>query len=167
MYQVGDQVLYGVNGVCNIVAREHRNVDRRRVEYFALEPIHQPEARFYVPTQNPAAVKKLQRILTVPELEALLSSDEDRRDAWIPDESQRKLRYKELINGCDRAALLSMIGTLYRHRQLQVQAGRKFHQCDENFLRDAQKLLESEFSLVLNISRDQIESYIKSRLNVI
>lgn len=167
MYQVGDQVLYGVNGVCSIVAREHRNVDRRRVEYFVLEPIHQPEARFYVPTQNPAAVKKLQHILTVPELEALLSSEQAHQNMWIPDENQRKLRYKELINGYDRAALLSMIGTLYHHRQLQVQAGRKFHQCDENFLRDAQKLLESEFSLVLNISQDQIESYIKSRLNVI
>lgn len=167
MYQLGDQVLYGIHGVCDVVALEHRNVDRKQVEYYVLEPIRQRGARYYVPTQNQAAVKKLQRIMTAPELEALLCSEEARRNAWIPDEGQRKLRYKDLISNGDRAALLSMIGTLYRHKKLQAEAGRKFHQCDENFLRDAQKLLESEFSLVLNIRPDQVENYIQTRLNVI
>lgn len=165
MYQVGDQVLYGIHGVCGIIGLEHRHLDRKKVEYYVLEPIRQPGSRFYVPTQNPAAVKKLQRVLTGPELEALLSSEEARMDTWIPDENQRKLRYRDIINAGDRAALLSMIGTLYRQKKLQEMAGRKFHQCDENFLRDAQKLLESEFSLVLNIQQSQIGDYLQSKLN--
>lgn len=58
VYQVGDQVLYGIHGVCRILELEVRSVDRKKVEYYVLEPLEQPGARFYVPTQNQAAVDR-------------------------------------------------------------------------------------------------------------
>ena len=166
MYQVGDQVLYGIHGVCGIVGTEKRSIDRKKVEYFILEPVNQPDARYYVPTQNQAALNKLRRIMTPQELDALLCSDEVRQDCWISDENQRKSRYKDLINSGDRGALLSMVRTLHQHRDAQAAAGRKFHLCDENFLRDAQKLLESEFSLVLGIEPAQVGPYVLQKLNI-
>ena len=32
MYQIGDRVVYGIHGVCGIVAVEHRKMDRKNVE---------------------------------------------------------------------------------------------------------------------------------------
>ena len=166
VYQVGDQVLYGIPGVCRILELEVRSVDRKKVEYYVLEPLEQPGARFYVPTQNQAAVAKLRKMMDAAQINALLASDAVRADAWIADENQRKLRYRSLINGGDRAALLCMVRTLHRHKQEQTAAGRKFHLCDENFLHDAEKLLSAEFSLALQIQPGEVGTYIKNAMGI-
>lgn len=165
MLEVGNQVVYGIHGVCTIVDVEQRTVDRKKVEYFVLEPVEQTGARFYVPRHNQIAVSKLRPLLCADELDALLRSEETQRDTWIADENQRKLKYRELINGGDRAALICMIRCLLKHKTAQLAAGRKFHLCDENFLRDAQKLLSSEFSLILGIPQSEVGSYIENKLS--
>lgn len=165
MFQIGDQVVYGIHGVCCIRCLEERTVDRRRIKYFALEPLDQPGARFYVPAENPAALAKLRHLISRADLDVLLSSEEIRQSSWIADENQRKQRYRELINSGDRVELLRMINSLHQHKTEQTAAGRKFHLCDENFLRDAQKLLDAEFSLVLDIHPAEVGEYILSRMN--
>lgn len=165
MFQIGDQVVYGIHGVCSIIALEERTVDRKKIKYFALEPLDQPGARYYVPSENPAALSKLRHLINREDLETLLSSDEIRQSCWIADENQRKQRYRELINSSDRVALLRMINTLHQHKKEQAALGRKFHLCDENFLRDAEKLLNAEFSLVLDILPSEVEGYILATLD--
>lgn len=160
MYQIGDRVVYGSHGVCTIVSEEERLIDRKRIRYFVLEPIHQSTAQYLVPAENPAALAKLRHLISKEELSALLASSEIRESCWIPDENVRKQRYRELITSSDRVALLRMINTLHQHKVRQVEAGRKFHLCDENFLHDAEKLLTAEFSLVLGIEPSEVEGYI-------
>ena len=98
------------------------------------------------------------------ELLELLHSEQVRNYPWIADEGQRKLRFKELINSGDRAQIMGMIGSLHRHREEQLAAGRKFHQSDENFLNDAQKLLNSEFALVFELDPGEVGSFILREL---
>lgn len=165
MLAIGSQVIYGIHGVCSIIDVEIRTVDRKKVEYFVLTPSEQPHARFYVPMHNEVALSKLRPLLSREELEALLASEAAHNNCWIDDENRRKLKYRELINSADRAALISMIRALHQHRENQLSAGRKFHICDDNFLRDAKKILTSEFSLVLGISPGEVEEYIEKKLN--
>lgn len=164
MLQVGMQVVYGIHGVCTIIDSEIRRVDLKNVEYLVLEPKEQPGARFYVPAHNQAALSKLRPLLTLQELEALLASEDTHRDCWVAEENRRKQLYRELLNGGDRAALISMIRALHAHRESQLAAGRKFHMCDENFLSDAKKLLESEFSMILGIPKSEVGLYIEKRI---
>ena len=72
MYCIGDQVIYGIHGVCRIVAEDCRTVDRKHLNYLVLEPEGQAGARYLVPTHNAAAMGKLRKILTAEEMEALL-----------------------------------------------------------------------------------------------
>ena len=164
MLQIGSQVVYGIHGVCNIIGTELRSVDRKKVEYLILEPNDHLGARFYVPAHNEAALSKLRPVLTRDELESILTSDATHMDCWIPSENLRKLKYRELINNADCAALLAMIRVLYKHREDQLSAGRKFHLCDENFLRDAKKMLSSEISLVLELQRPDALAYIEKMI---
>lgn len=164
MYQIGDQVIYGSHGVCQIMGTEERTVDRKKIRYLVLEPVDQTGARFYVPAENPAALAKLRHVLDKGSLERLLQSAEIRQDCWIPDENQRKQRYRELIISADREELLKMIHTLHIHKKQQIEAGRKFHLCDETFLRDAEKLLNAEFSLVLGIQPSEVGDHILSSI---
>lgn len=164
MYQIGEKVIYGIHGVCVVADREERVIDRIRRTYLALEPVGQEGSRYLVPTHNEAAMAKLRRMLTREEFETLLASDQVRANGWIQDENQRKQLYRELITSGDRGRLMQMIRTLYRHRAAQTAAGRKCHLCDENFLRDAEKLLAGEVSLVMGLDPDAAKQYIRSRL---
>lgn len=164
MYQIGDWVVYGIHGVCHIVGTEKQLVNRKRTQYLVLEPLTQHESRFYLPMENPTAMSKLRSVLTKSELLELLVSDDARQDIWIPEESLRKQRYRELISSGDRVSLMNMITTLYRYKDAQLSAGRKFHQSDENFLRDAERLLASEVSLVMELPPLEAKEYLRQQL---
>lgn len=162
MYRIGEKVVYGIHGVCTVTELEIKTVDRQKVQYYVLEPLEQPGARYYIPTHNPAAVAKLSPLMTRAELASLL---EDRRipeGTWITDENQRKQRYRELIAGSNRSAVLAMVRALRAHKAEQLAQGRKFHLCDENFLRDAEKLLCAEFSVVLELSQQEAAAYLET-----
>lgn len=160
MYAVGEFVQYGIHGICRVCDVEERVMDRKKVQYLVLEPKEQAGSRYLVPTHNAAAMAKLRPVLSREALDALLRSEDVREDNWIADENQRKQYYRELINSGDRTALLRMICTLYRQKEAQLAAGRKVHLCDENFLRDARRLIDEEFALILGIAPTMVGEYI-------
>lgn len=164
MYQIGDKVIYGMHGVCLVADLEKRIVDKKEVTYLALEPAGQSGSRFLVPTHNAAAMAKVRPMLTREALEELFSSDVVKEDAWVRDESQRKQLYRELISSCDRQRLSQMISSLYRYRKTQTAAGKKFHMCDENFLRDAEKILAGEIASTLEIPSAEALKYLRNKL---
>ena len=164
MYQTGDRVVYGIHGVCDIIGLETQMIDRKEVTYLVLEPLAQPGSRYMVPSHNPAAMAKLKKMMTREELDSLIRSESVRVGSWISDESQRKQIYRELIGSGDRERLISMICTLYRHKAEQTAAGRKVHLCDDNFLRDAEKLLISEVSVVMDMDMDTAKKFIRTQL---
>ena len=164
MPEVGSMVLYGVHGVCKILNIEQRIVDRKPVEYLVLEPVNQPGAKFYIPRHNQAALSKLHPILTINEINSILTADRIMRKYWVDDESRRKQYYRDLLASGDRASLLCMVHNLHLHRKAQEEAGRKLHMCDETFLQDAQKLLRSEFSIILGIPENQVDAYIVNKV---
>lgn len=164
VFQIGDTVIYGIHGVCRIAALETQRINKQKVEYFVLVSEDQPGSKFYIPSGNPAALGKLRHLITKAQIDEILSAKWNSADVWIADENQRKMRYKELITGADPAELVGMVRCLHQHRLEQASAGRKFHLCDENFLKDAEKLLSTEFSIVLGIPKDQVGAYVEGAI---
>lgn len=160
MYQIGQQVLYGIHGVCSISAIEPMRFGKTKADYYILQPIAQPDSKYYIPVGSEAAVAKLRPLMTREEILELLHSESVRQDVWVADENQRKLRFRELLSNGDRSEILSMIYCLHQHKNEQLSMGRKFHQCDEGFLKDAEKLMNAEFSHVLGIEPSQVAACI-------
>ena len=164
MFQSGEFVIYGVHGVCRVIGREQQLVNRKRTEFLVLEPVGHNASRFLLPVASETAISKLQRLLSAEELQQLLECPEIREDFWIADEGSRRQFYRELIGSGDRRALMRMVGTLYRYREAQFAAGKKFHLSDENFLRDAEKLLASEVSMVMGKSTEEARTFLREQL---
>lgn len=164
MFQIGDQVVYGSHGVCRIVNQEERVIDRKRLTYLVLEPEGQDSSQFLVPSHNEAAMAKLRPMLSKEELEALLVCENVHADGWIADSNQRKNLYRELISSGDREKLMQMVCSIYRHKAAQTALGKKIHQADENFLKDAEKVMVSEFSIVLGLDPMTARTYIREKL---
>lgn len=164
MIEFGKQVIYGVHGVCTVTGIERQNNGNRQVEYLILEPVQQAGSRFMVPTHNASAMAKVQALLTGEELDRMLGSEEAHMWCWIGDEGKRKQVYRELISSGNRIQLMAMVHTLYLHKAKQAEAGRKVHLCDENFLRDAEKLLIGEITFVMNMDTNAAKQYLRSHL---
>lgn len=164
MYQIGDRVVYGIHGVCAVAALEERVVERKKLTYLVLEPVGQGGSRFLIPAHNEAAMSKIQKILNKDELKELLQDENLHAGNWIMEENRRKQRYRELISGGNRTELLTMICTIYRHKEEQFAAGKKVHQCDENFLHDAEKLLAGEISVVMDMEFPQAVAYLRENV---
>ena len=164
MFQIGDKVVYGIHGICKIVDQEQRRIDGKNVVYLSLEPVGQAGSKFLVPTHNAAAMSKLRYLLQKEEAENLLSLQGIHMDDWIQEENRRKQTYRELIARGDCFRLMSMVGMLYRHKAAQSAAGRKLHMCDENFLRDAERLLITEISAVLERTPEDVRQTLRQKL---
>ena len=160
MLETGLFVLYGTHGVCRVSGVQVQKVDRKPVEYYVLTPVEQASSCYYVPVNNQAAVSKLQPLLSKQELKSLLTCDEGKESCWIEEENLRKLRYKEWICSGDRIALIRIVRTLSTHKEQQLKLGKKFHVSDENFLKDALKILSAEMLLVLGVPANQAAQYL-------
>lgn len=163
-FQKGDMVVYGIHGVCRIEGIEGRTVDRKTVQYYALVPVRQGDARFYVPVANPVAVGKMRSVLSREELISLLQSEEIKEDSWIENETVRKEKYRAMITRADCAELIRMLRALHFHSQAQQAAGKKLHLCDENFMKDAQRVILSEVSAVMEIPPEAVGEFLRSKI---
>ena len=157
MYRVLQMVVYGVHGVCRILELETKTVDHKLVDYYVLEPLAQPGTRYYIPSQNSAAMAKIRPLTERGRLEEMIRGDAQEA-AWIPDENQRKQHYRRILASVDAGDLISMVRCVETHRQTRAQIGRKLHLCDENFLRDAKRVLTSEIAQVLQIEEKEVAS---------
>lgn len=160
----GQKLLYGAHGVCEMVGIESRKVERKMVEFYCLCPVEQKSAMFYIPVSSQAATSKLHPLMSKDELSSLLASVKGEDTPWIADENSRKQHYRVLMSGLDRKAMLCTVGAVLRQKDKQQALGKKLHLCDENFLRDAQKLIAGEFSLVLGIPKEDVRQYIQKQM---
>ena len=64
MFAVGENVLYGTDGVCTIAEHGMRNFFGNVREYYVLKPNAHPDGVVYVPADNPVLVERMRRLLT-------------------------------------------------------------------------------------------------------
>jgi CarD family transcriptional regulator len=164
MFKVNDVVVYGTQGVCEIVGIDEKRIDGASKNYFVLKPKDAREAIFYVPTWNEKAWGKMRRVLTQQEVDALIDSMPDSTPIWIANENERKEAYKKILASGDQAAILSMVQALYAHKTAREAEGKRLHMSDEYFMKDAEQLLYNEWQYVLNVDKDGLMAYIFSRI---
>ena len=117
-----------------------------------------------MPVNNQMLLAKMRPLLSVDEINAMLMDISREEECWIEDAAQRKTEFQRILLGGDRQELLRMIRTLYLHRQCLQEKGKRLRTNDDQMLRDAEKLLNDEFALVLGIKQREVPEYIRQRL---
>ncbi len=166
MFQIGQTVLYGMEGVCTIEERKKMKVGHTRAFYYVLRPVFRPTSTIFVPEDNELLLSKMRPVLSQEEITMLLREVPQEELAWIEDPNERKLEYQKILNGGERLWLVRLIRALYLRRQLLQSRGKHLRTGDEQMLRDAEKLLNDEFALVLNISQNEVPEYIRSQIEL-
>ena len=155
MFCVGQTVLYGSNGVCMVDDVTEKRIGKIKMQYYVLKPLCNNSSTLFVPTANQQLVSKMRRILTEDEAEAILRDLPPCGD-WNDNKQERSEQFRAIITEGSCVELIRLIRLVRTHEQEQLAGGKRLHITDERFLKEAEKMVCEEFSLVLHISRDEV-----------
>ncbi len=155
MFCVGQTVLYGSNGVCMVDDVTEKRIGKTKMQYYVLKPLCNNTSTLFVPTANQQLVSKMRRILTEDEAEAILRDLPPCGD-WNDNKQERSEQFRAIITEGSCVELIRLIRLVRTHEQEQLAGGKRLHITDERFLKEAEKMVCEEFSLVLHISRDEV-----------
>lgn len=155
MFCIGQTVLYGSNGVCMVDDVTEKRIGKTKMQYYVLKPLCNNTSTLFVPTANQQLVSKMRRILTEDEAEAILRNLPPCGD-WNDNKQERSEQFRAIITEGSCVELIRLIRLVRTHEQEQLAGGKRLHITDERFLKEAEKMVCEEFSLVLHISRDEV-----------
>lgn len=166
MHKIGENVVYGGNGVMTVVdIREERFGDALRSYYVLREVGSRSESLTFVPVDNEKLVSQMRKLLTKDEILQVLHSAKDAPDCeWAKDSRSRAECFRQIMESGDRLKIISMIRTIYNAGIRREDEGKKNFLSDENAMHKAEKLLYSEFSLVLGIPEEDVPEFVKAEM---
>ena len=164
MYGIGDRVVYGAFGVMEIVDIVEQSFGDVTKQYYVMKEFSSPSNSLtYVPLDNAVLTEQMKPLLTKEEiLDVIRTAKHSPLLDWIDDNRARSEYYKKLLGTSDRLKLLSMIDTVKQTGVRREAEGKKNYIADENSMHRAQKLIATEFALVLGIPESEVSDFIKS-----
>lgn len=164
MYQVGEKVIYGSNGVCEIDEIKMIEVPHTYEEkaYYVMKPIFQ-ECRISVPVDTKVFMRY---VISREEAEALIAQAPQVDAQPYYNTALRQLQdyYENRIGTHDCNDLLELIISLYRKRAAVLAQKRKFGAIDERYMKRAEDLLFGELAVALEITKGEVRKRIADRL---
>lgn len=166
MFQVGDTVVCGSNGVCRvesigpIAIMGKAGKDKK---YYTLVPYFDNDGRVFLPVESERS--SMRYILTKEDVAVLMSEIDKLDQLTITDEKMREAEYRDAVNSSDPRRLIRAIKTMYCRRKARMEKGKKSTAMDERYIKLAEKRLYEEMSLVLEIeaeeARNNVMAYIE------
>ena len=164
MYCTGDKVVYGALGVMEIIEITDQTVGEITRKYYVMKEYSSNSPSLtYVPLDNETLTSQMKPLLTRDEIIAVIRKAKNSPPLeWIEDNRARSEAYKKILSTADRALMLSMIDSVYKTGIRREEEGKKNYIADENSMRRAEKLINSEFALVLGIPESDVPEFIKN-----
>ena len=156
MFQIGDAVVYGSEGVCRVTELQTREFNGQQMEYYVLTPVYRESSTVFVPCENEVLTARMHSVLGQDEAKAFIAQLPNLESIWINHENERKQVYRTILAEADRVGAARIIRTLYLHREKLNASGKKMHMSDERYFVDAQRMLFDELAFVLELEREQV-----------
>lgn len=166
MYGIGEKIVYGNSGVCEVesyTAPKLPGINKEQ-RYYALRPLYQ-SGTIYCPADNPKVF--MRPVITRQEAEALIDLIPAIEAEPCPSNQMQEIseHYKSAINTHDCADLIELIMSIYCKKQAVEAKKRKFSQLDGRYMKLAEDLLYGEFAVALEMPKDSVKAYISKRVD--
>lgn len=166
MYKAGDMIVYGGTGVCRVVdimVPEFAKKTSGR-EYYELEPVYE-KGTIYAPVDSDKIMMRY--VMEKEEADSMIDMIPEIQVEEFREKSTQKLteHYKSRIKNQDCKDLICVIRSAHEKKQKAEKANKKFGQIDKKFMKKAESLLYGELAVALDIERDDVRSYIESRVD--
>lgn len=162
MYEPGTLIVYGSTGVCRVEAVGPRQLMRGLTKTcYTLRPLYSSET-IYIPVDTTVFMRSPIGKEQALDLIDRIPGQED--EALPTDLNQAKEYYERAMQTHDCEELLRLIRQIYQKSQRVKESKRQPSQTDQRYLKRAEDLLYGELAVALEIPRDQVVSFIGSRL---
>ena len=165
MFSVGEFVVYGTNGICEIKDITTLNLNECDTEkkYYVLEPIRARGNHSFVPVDSDKV--QLRRVIGRNQAEELIDEIPKIDGIECIDDKSRENKYKELVKQCECREWVRIIKTIYLRKQERVAQGKKMTATDERYMRLAQDNLYEELGFALGMDKNKMEDYIAYQID--
>ncbi len=161
MFKIGDVILYGAQGICEISHIESKQIGKTISDYYVLKPLFNENTAVFVPVENEFLTAKMQSVLTKQDADELIKKAPKIEFFETKDENEKREQYKAVLSSGDREKLISVIKTIKAEQSVRRQSGKKLNMIDEQTLRKAELLLYNELAYVLDVTPDEAQNIIK------
>lgn len=167
MYKINDFVVYGKTGICQVIditVPKNSSMDTNQL-YYILQPLCE-SCVIYTPVDTKVFMRP---VISPEEANRIIDSIPTiQADAYYNDRMQELVQhYEEILQSHDCEDLLGLTMSIYAKKQCLGQQNQKCGQTDEKYLKQADDLLCSEFSLVLGIPKEDVPAYIAARVEAL
>lgn len=168
MYQIGELILYGGTGVCRVTGIEAKRFSRTEPEklYYVLKPLYSA-GTITTPVENGKVFTRpvishdeaLALIDTIPSIHAEAYHN--------PNLQQLENHYRTEMESHDCRDLLRLTMSTYQKKIEREQAKLKFGAVDRRYMERAESLLFGELAVALDIAKENVQSFIEDRLQIV
>jgi len=162
LFKVGDLIVYGSTGVCEVL--DISRPDDKERKFYVLKPLYQsciistPVDTTKVLMRKIISKNEAQQLVdTIPSIQAEAYHSHDVR--------QLEGHYKAYIKACDCMELLELSMSIYEKKQDAISQKRKLGIVDERYMKRAEELLFGELSAALGIPKNEVPEYISARVD--
>ncbi len=150
MFKIGQYLVYKKD-VC--ILKDIK--EKEGITYYQLVPTNDETLKIEIK----ADTEGLREVISKKDIDNLINSIPS---IDVLDCSDRliELEYRNLISNGDKESLIKVIKTAYLRNKERLDHKKKLCEKDVNYLEKAENLLYNEFSVVLNLTIDEIRKYI-------
>lgn len=164
MFEKGELIQYGTNGVCEVVNITTPNISGipKGKLYYELQPYYKKDGKIFTPIDNEKVL--MRKILTKKEAQELIDDIPEIEALYVENDKMREMQYKECIRSGDCREWIRIIKTLYLRKMKRIAQGKHITATDERYLKLAEESLYSELSISLAIPKEGMEKYISNQI---
>ena len=166
MFQIGDLIIYGNNGVCRVDEIGPSKIGGTKdCLYYTLEPLF-GSGTIYTPVETKVFMRP---IITKDEAENLIDQIPNiHEDICVNKKiSVLKEHYTNSIQSHTCRDLVQIIKEISVKEQRAIQNRQHLGQIDQHFLKQAEDMLYGELSIALSIPKEDVLPYIKKRIDAL
>lgn len=163
MFEVGDFIIYGSNGVCRVESignMEAQGVASDRI-YYTLAPVYEKKSKVFTPVDNCKVV--MRPVMTEQEAHDLIEHIGELQVLTIEDEKKKDVVIKEALRKCDCRESVRVLKTLHEKKKMRQAQGKKIASGDERFYKMAEDSLYGELSIALGIPKEEVKALIMQK----
>ena len=155
MFKIDDYIMYGRTGVCKVVdITNEKFINGEERKYYVLSPIHNNNNTIIkIPLDNTKV--PMRKIISKEDVTSLINDMSNMEELWIEDEKKRSNEFKTMLKSGKCEDLIKLISNK-RH-------SKKLNKADKEIIKEAERLVNEEFAIILNISPKEVNSYISSK----
>lgn len=163
-FEPNDTVMYGGHGVCTLLEITEKDFGGDIKAYYVLRPAYSGSSVFYVPLDSEFLTAKMRAIKSADELRAIMRSATAAE--WVEEDRPRQNQLKAVVDGGGTEMLVSNYKLLYAKQKEYAEEGRKLRAADDRYMKDIEKLIFEELSMVFAVAKEEVVPFILGEIDL-